>query len=58
MGFNMVKIEIDVQEAEYEIIAKVAEKTGISVEGLIQQAVNQELAEMTILLQRSENLES
>jgi uncharacterized tellurite resistance protein B-like protein len=58
MGSNMVKIEIDIQEAEYEIITKIAEKMGISVEGLIQQAVNQELAEMTILLQRSENLES
>jgi hypothetical protein len=58
MGFNMVKIEIDIQEAEYEIITEIAEKMGISIEGLIQQAVNQELAEMTILLQRSENLES
>jgi uncharacterized tellurite resistance protein B-like protein len=54
----MVKIEIDIKEAEYEIITKIAEKMGISVEGLIQQAVNQEFAEMTILLQRSENLES
>ena len=48
----MVKIEVDIPEAEFGIFKKVAEKLGVPVQMLVQQEVDQAIVNMSVWSQR------
>ena len=48
----MPKIEVDIAQAEYDVIAEVAQKLGLPVETLIQQEVDAALTTISVWVQR------
>jgi hypothetical protein len=50
----MTKIMIDIPQTEYELISKVAEKLGLSVETLMQQEIDQDIITISAWTQRAE----
>ena len=49
----MPKIEVDIAQAEYDVIAEVAQKLGLPVETLIQQEVDAALTTISVWTQRT-----
>ena len=49
----MVKIEVEVPEGQYETLKRIAEKVGLPVERLIQQSIDQDLANADCWLERA-----
>jgi hypothetical protein len=50
----MVKIEVEIPEAEHIIIAKIATKLGLSVQAVIQQETDRTIETLSCWLQRAE----
>lgn len=50
----MPKIEVEIEQTEYDIIAKIAEKLGTTVQVLIQQETDASLTTISTWLQRAE----
>ena len=49
-----MKIQVEIPNTEYGIIAKIAKKLGLSVETLMQQEVNASITTISVWLQRAQ----
>lgn len=54
MANIMPKIEIEIPEADYEILAETAKSLGLSIRTLVQQEIDQALSNMSAWVQRAE----
>jgi hypothetical protein len=52
----MIRMSVKIPEAEFQILAKIAQALGLAVETLLQQSVDQDLTQMSIWVQRAEML--
>jgi len=48
----MRKVELEISDTHWQMLKEVAEKLGLSVKDLLQQEVNEALANMEIWLER------
>ena len=49
----MRKVEVEISEAHYRILREVADRLGLSVKQLIQQEVDEALANIEVWLERA-----
>lgn len=51
-----MKVNVTVQDAQWQTIKAIAEKLGLHPEDLIQQSIDQDIAQMDVWLERAEIL--
>ena len=49
----MKKVEVEISDAHWQMLKEVAEKVGLSVEDLLQQELDQALANAEVWLERA-----
>lgn len=52
----MVKVEIEISQAEYDIVAKIAEKMGLDAQKLMQQETIRTIETISVWTQRTDML--
>jgi predicted DNA-binding ribbon-helix-helix protein len=48
----MVKIEVEIPQNDYDVLAEVAEKIGLTVQKLIQQEIDEDLTNISAWMER------